>query len=398
MQSRAKLGLTLAIAAASVTAFPAIAAASTPGTLYQAQLTGGVTFKAIQSGTIGSWTVTATLPLNGTSASDPGETAAEEDVWIPTAPVGTTQTVDPVTSPDFSVDTATTNSALSTAGSSPDVTNPWNCGPYEIDDQLSPNLGVITTAGGATSIVVDWLGNAYPQGADDDENGNASNFPPACVTDATFGLQTPVTGGDGPTSGMTAFDLPWAAGSSDTIRFAFSGVSGTTASQTLTGTSESQTAASTGQSDTNMLCDNDSTPDTCTEAYSGVSETLKLTKVCTGTVTAESGIVEGTCGSAPPPPPPPAKAPSHSKISKAKISSSKHRASFSFTATGATSYQCALAAKPKKGHTAPRLAFHSCKSPKSYSHMKKGSYTFEVRGVNATGKDPHPASKSFKIA
>jgi hypothetical protein len=132
--------------------------------------------------------------------------------------------------------------------------------------------------------------------------------------------------------------------------------------------------------------------------YSNISKTLKLTKVCSGTVTVTNGIVGGACGSAPPPPPPPPQAPSHLRISKTKISSSKHTASFSFTATGATSYQCALAAKPKKGHKAPKLSFKSCKSPKSYSHLKKGKYEFEVRGENATGTDPHPASKSFKIS
>lgn len=396
MNSHARLCLTFAVAVAVAgLALPAIASASTPATLYQAQLTGSMTFKAVQSGTIGSWTVTATVPLNGTSSAFPHETAAEQDVWIPTASVGATQTVDPLISPDYSLSTDDPNSSLTTAGSSPDVTNPWNCGPFLIDNQLGPNLGVITSAGGATSILVDWLGSAVPQGGATNQNGNANNFPMSCATDATFALQTPLTGGSGPDSGMTKFGLPWAAGY-DTIRFAFGGISSTAATQTLTGTDESQTATATGQSDPNMLCNNDSTPDTCTESYLNTTESLKLTKVCSGTVTVVDGIVGGTCGSSPPPPT--TKPPSGTKITKAKVNSHKHTASFSFTATGATSFQCALAKKPKKGHAAPKLTFHTCKSPKSYSHLGKGSYTFEVRGVNSAGKDPHSASKSFKIA
>jgi len=51
----------------------------------------------------------------------------------------------------------------------------------------------------------------------------------------------------------------------------------------------------------------------------------------------------------------------------------------------------------KKHKPVPKLKFRSCKSPKKYKHLKKGSYSFAVRGVNSVGVDPRPASHKFKI-
>ena len=89
------------------------------------------------------------------------------------------------------------------------------------------------------------------------------------------------------------------------------------------------------------------------------------------------------------------------KITKATISSPKHEASFKFTSLGiATSFQCALG----KAHKKP--AFKLCysskvytnhHSSKSYTNLKPGNYTFEVRAVGKGGTDPTPAKKSFKI-
>jgi hypothetical protein len=90
-------------------------------------------------------------------------------------------------------------------------------------------------------------------------------------------------------------------------------------------------------------------------------------------------------------------APSHTKITKAKINARKHAASFSFTARGASGFACELVAPTKKGHKKPKLKFGSCRAPKAYKHLKAGRYTFLVRGVNHAGADPSPARRTFTI-
>jgi hypothetical protein len=49
---------------------------------------------------------------------------------------------------------------------------------------------------------------------------------------------------------------------------------------------------------------------------------------------------------------------------------------------------------PKK---TPKPSFAACSSPKKYSGLKAGSYTFLVRASNSGGADPTPAKKSFKL-
>lgn len=86
--------------------------------------------------------------------------------------------------------------------------------------------------------------------------------------------------------------------------------------------------------------------------------------------------------------------PPNTVISKAKISSAKHRATFRFRATGqATGFQCALVSKKRK-----RPRFRTCRSPKTYRKLKPGRYLFEVRAVGPGGPDPSPAKRRFKIA
>ncbi len=90
--------------------------------------------------------------------------------------------------------------------------------------------------------------------------------------------------------------------------------------------------------------------------------------------------------------------PPGTKITKAKISSKHHQATFSFKAIGtATGFQCALVRTPKAHHKKPKPSFSACRSPKTYKHLKPGKYTFEVRALNAAGADPTPAKKSFTI-
>jgi len=102
--------------------------------------------------------------------------------------------------------------------------------------------------------------------------------------------------------------------------------------------------------------------------------------------------------SAPPAPTPPAPTPpaptrpGKAVITKGKIKTKKHNATFSFTASGATRFQCELI-KPRKK---PKATFSSCSSPKTYKHLKPGHYTFKVRGINSAGTG-QATPKKFKI-
>jgi hypothetical protein len=87
------------------------------------------------------------------------------------------------------------------------------------------------------------------------------------------------------------------------------------------------------------------------------------------------------------------------KITKATISAKKRSAAFKFKATGtATAFQCALVKQAKAHHKKAKVAFKRCGTPKRYTHLKSGRYTFSVRAVGANGADKTPATKSFKIS
>jgi Calcineurin-like phosphoesterase len=68
---------------------------------------------------------------------------------------------------------------------------------------------------------------------------------------------------------------------------------------------------------------------------------------------------------------------------------SARSASFTFSATEAGStFECSL----------DGAAFAACSSPRSYSSLTPGAYTFEVRAVDAAGnRDPYPASRSWTV-
>lgn len=88
---------------------------------------------------------------------------------------------------------------------------------------------------------------------------------------------------------------------------------------------------------------------------------------------------------------------SNTTIAGAKINRRAHKATFSFTGADATGFQCDLI-KPKQKHRKQsKAAFSPCSSPVAYKHLRRGRYTFEVRGVNTGGSDPNPAVKKFKI-
>jgi PKD domain len=83
------------------------------------------------------------------------------------------------------------------------------------------------------------------------------------------------------------------------------------------------------------------------------------------------------------------------RITRARISRRSHRASFRFRSVGGAggSFQCRLLRR--KARRSPR--FSACRSPKTYRHLTRGRYRFEVRAVDSAGADPTPARKSFRL-
>ena len=81
----------------------------------------------------------------------------------------------------------------------------------------------------------------------------------------------------------------------------------------------------------------------------------------------------------------------NTKIVRAKIRAAKHKATFAFKGSGGTGrliFQCRLDGKK----------FKSCRSGKTYRHLKRGKHVFRVRARGSNGKfDLTPASKKFKI-
>lgn len=84
------------------------------------------------------------------------------------------------------------------------------------------------------------------------------------------------------------------------------------------------------------------------------------------------------------------------KITRAKINRSAGSATFSFRAIGSTTgFRCALVRssphKPRSSSLSP------CRSPRTYRHLKPGTYTFLVRAVKGSFGDPSPARRVFRI-
>jgi hypothetical protein len=90
-------------------------------------------------------------------------------------------------------------------------------------------------------------------------------------------------------------------------------------------------------------------------------------------------------------PPQTTKKPPQTKITKAKINSRKRTATFKFVGSGGVKpyrFQCKLDKKK----------YSSCRSGKTYKHLKLGKHTFRVRAKDHAGRvDKTPAIKKFKI-
>jgi hypothetical protein len=95
----------------------------------------------------------------------------------------------------------------------------------------------------------------------------------------------------------------------------------------------------------------------------------------------------------------PGKAAPNTRLVFEKINSKRHSATFRFKATGkATGFRCALVRKPtRKGVKTPAPKYSSCRSPKTFKHLKPGSFVLRVRAVGPGGVDKTPAIYRFTI-
>jgi photosystem II stability/assembly factor-like uncharacterized protein len=122
--------------------------------------------------------------------------------------------------------------------------------------------------------------------------------------------------------------------------------------------------------------------------FAGWSGACSGTGSCTLTLNANT-TVTGSFGKTSPP-----KVKNKSpqtKITKAKINSGKRMATFKFVGSGSVKpyrFQCKLDKKK----------YSSCRSGKTYKHLKLGKHTFRVRAKDHAGRvDKTPAIKKFKI-
>jgi len=83
--------------------------------------------------------------------------------------------------------------------------------------------------------------------------------------------------------------------------------------------------------------------------------------------------------------------PPNTTMTRHAVSATRGTASFSFTGSGGVGslhFRCRLDA----------AAFAACASPKSYTHLAKGSHTFRVQAIDSRGMaDPTPASYAFRV-
>ncbi len=202
------------------------------------------------------------------------------------------------------------------------------------------------------------------------------------------------TGWSGACTGTGACRLTIAANESVTATFALTPV---TLSVTKTGTGGGTVTSADGSINCGTTCSStydSGTAVTLTAApapgstFTGWSGACTGTGACRLTITTDESVA-ATFARVPPP---------NTKITSSAISSKHSRATFKFVAIGSASgFQCALTKAPKPHHRSSRPSFSACRSPRSYTHLQAGSYTFLVRAFNAAGPDPTPASKTFTI-
>ncbi len=93
------------------------------------------------------------------------------------------------------------------------------------------------------------------------------------------------------------------------------------------------------------------------------------------------------------------KATPNTRLLSEQISSKHHSATFRFKARGkATGFRCALVRRPtRKGAKTPSPKYSACRSPKTFKHLKVGSFVFYVRAVGPHVVHKTPATYAFKI-
>ena len=85
----------------------------------------------------------------------------------------------------------------------------------------------------------------------------------------------------------------------------------------------------------------------------------------------------------------------NSTITAATVRKAKHTVTFRFRGEfSPLRFQCKLI---KPGRKRSTTNFSLCTSPKTYTRLKPGGYTFEVRAINAAGPDPSPATRRFRL-
>jgi hypothetical protein len=86
-------------------------------------------------------------------------------------------------------------------------------------------------------------------------------------------------------------------------------------------------------------------------------------------------------------------------LTRATISSAQHSAKLSFTAEGdASAFQCALVRSDGTHAKATKPHYAICTTPKSYTKLTGGNYTFYVRTIGPGGTDKTPAIRKFTIS
>jgi len=121
--------------------------------------------------------------------------------------------------------------------------------------------------------------------------------------------------------------------------------------------------------------------------FAGWSGGCAGTLSCTVTTSADQTVIAAFTLLAP-----------NTKITTEKVSSENGKARFNFKAIGtSTGFRCALVKQPKAHHKKPTPSYRLCRSPKSYTHLKPGRYTFLVSAFNVGGSDPTPATRRFTI-
>ncbi len=173
----------------------------------------------------------------------------------------------------------------------------------------------------------------------------------------------------------------WNAGGVPADCVAWGNFNGGAALQTATGTSAGTPASASGISAGKAIRRTISPgcPTLLEEADDSNDSAADFAEVAPAPRNDHSAITETICAGAPntaiddrPPP-----------------SSNSASAEFTYDAPGATSYECRLDA----------AVFASCPAggPQMYTSLTEGSHTFQVRGINASGPDPTPATYTWTV-